>query len=131
MAAPSKDRLLTLLASTTLNGIDFVEVRDTEPKNLFVHFVNTVVVDQPGLTAAITGGDRIPQVAVGPINTSDWTVDNEGRPLLTLNVAQRGDFSTYWLTVAGGDKLDPYFRHVSFSFFAFCPSLVECKPPDP
>ncbi|HZM49628.1 MAG TPA: hypothetical protein VFE68_04020, partial [Vicinamibacteria bacterium] len=68
MSAPAKDRFLALRESTTLNGIDFVEVLAAPPAGeLRVHFVNAVTVDEPGLTATITGGDRVPTVAVEPI----------------------------------------------------------------
>jgi len=38
------DRLAALLASTTLNGIDFVEIADDAQTALVVHFLNTVPV---------------------------------------------------------------------------------------
>jgi len=124
-----RNRLLDLLDSDRLNGIDYVEAREAEPARLYVHFLNTVAVAAPGLSANITGGDRLPSVAVAPIESGDWSTDAEGRPILALNVAGRGDFSLYLLRVDGGTVLDAYFRQVRFSFYAFCPSPVDCQPP--
>ncbi|MEK6676313.1 MAG: baseplate J/gp47 family protein [Planctomycetota bacterium] len=126
--AESKNRLLDLLDSSTLNGIDYVEVTEGPPIRLVVHFLNKVAVLEPGqeLVVSITGGDRIPTVAVGAILAGDWSTDGQMRPVLTLRVRGRGDFSNYTLRIEGGTKLDAYFRQVSFSFFAFCPSRVDC-----
>jgi hypothetical protein len=128
MAEASKDRFLTLLASTALNGIDFVELIPDRPLDLRVHFINTVPVDEPGITATVTGGDRIPTVAVRPINNADWASDAEGQPLLTLHVEAIGDFSDYTLTIHSS-KLDRFFNHTRFSFKALCPSDFDCAPP--
>ena len=44
----------------------------------------------------ITGGEVISSVAVLPIDESTaWTADADGRPVLALTVAAPGDFSTY------------------------------------
>src|SRR6266704_705107 len=82
----AKDRILELLrAGATLNGIDFVEVREAEPTRLYVHFFNTVAVADPQLVATIAGGDVTPLVSVEPIQAGDWSADSEGRPVLMLN----------------------------------------------
>src|SRR6266702_122300 len=126
----AKDRILELLrAGATLNGIDFVEVREAEPTRLYVHFFNTVAVADPQLVATIAGGDVTPLVSVEPIQAGDWSADSEGRPVLMLRVPGRGDHSSYELNLDGGSALDPYFRNKEFSFFNFCPSLVDCKGP--
>lgn len=127
----ARNRTLELLKNgATLNGIDYVEVREAEPTRLYVHFLNTVAVADPQLVATITGGDITPDVAVEPIQAADWSTDSEGRPILTLRVPGRGDHSTYTLRLDGGTALDPYFRPVRFSFFAFCPSITDCRGPD-
>jgi hypothetical protein len=126
----ARNRLLELLRSgATLNGIDYVEVREAEPTRLYVHFVNTVVIANPLLVATITGGDLMPDVAVAPIQAADWSQDSEGRPILRLTVQGRGDHSAYLLRFTGGAALDPYFSEMRFSFFAFCPSAVDCLGP--
>ena len=121
-----KDRILSVTASTTYNGIDFVVV--TAPRTLVVHFLNTVAVADPSMTVAITGGDSVPTVAVKPIVAADWTADAEGRPLLTLTALTDGDFSNYTLTITA-PKLDLILDTTVFSFKATCPSDFDCAPP--
>ena len=122
------DRLATLLASTTLNGIDFVEITSPDQTNLRVHFLTTVPVQ--GTLAAtnpvtITGGDATPTVPVLPVAAADWSVDDAGRPLLALRTPFRGDFSTYTLTVRS-TVLDDYYAAIRFTFKAGCPSTLDC-----
>jgi hypothetical protein len=126
------DRLATLLASTTLNGIDFVEVTSADQMSLRVHFLNSVTV-QGTLVATnpvtITGGESVPSVPVGPIAGTDWGVDDEGRQTLDLRTPFAGDFSYYALHVAS-PALDAYYATARFSFKAGCPSDLDCGPPE-
>jgi hypothetical protein len=121
-----KDRILAVVASTTYNGIDFVEV--LPPRTLVVHFLNAVSIEDPLTTAAITGGDSAPTVALEPITAADWSTDTEGRPLLTLTALADGDFSNYTLTITA-PKLDLILDTTVFSFKATCPSDFDCAPP--
>jgi hypothetical protein len=126
-----RDRFTELLKSTTLNGIDFVELDAGDPAVLRVHFLNAVTVATPGIAATITGGDRIPSIAVAPIdNATDWSVDADGRPLLTLHVGGQGDFSDYTLSITGA-PLDIFYASTRFSFKALCPSDFDCAPAPP
>jgi predicted phage baseplate assembly protein len=118
-----------------LNGIDYVEVANPAETLLFVHFINVVPVagtltqvgSEPPVT--ITGGEVITKIAVLPIDQSTaWSVDSEGRPILTVQVASPGDFSTYSLNLSS-PVVDPYFSSVEFSFKANCPSDFDCAPP--
>jgi len=135
MASPPKDRLAVLEESTTLNGIDFVEIfapdQNTAPdqQTLRVHFINKVTLAGTVTAASITGGETIPMVTVNPINNAtDWSSDSDGRPLLKLTVAAPGDFSFYTLTLTS-TLLDRFFDHATFSFKALCPSDLDCAPP--
>ncbi len=131
MANPTKDRLEALLASTTLNGIDFVEVASSDQRTLRVHFVNTVTVKGTVTNPQITGGESIPTVAVNPIdNVTGWTSDAEGRPILTITTVVAGDFSFYTLSLSS-PKLDPFYSQSVFSFKANCPSTLDCEAPSP
>ena len=121
-----RDRALAVTASTTYNGIDFVEVRS--PVTLVVHFLNKVEVADPSLVASITGGDSVTSVALKPIVSADWGTDPEGRPLLTLTTLVTGDFSNYTLTITA-PKLDLILDSTVFSFKATCPSDFDCAPP--
>lgn len=135
-----RDRVLAVIASAQnpdpadrYNGIDFVEVN--LPLTLLVHFLNNVPVADPSLTAAITGGDSIPTVALAPITAGNWGTDGNGRPLLTLTALVGGDFSNYTLTIIA-PKLDLFLDSTVFSFKATCPSDFDCQtvpcpcPPD-
>src|SRR5690349_16445618 len=109
MATPPKDRLALLQQSTTLNGIDFVEIAAPDQKTLRVHFVNQVAVAGTVTAATITGGETVPTIAVNPINNAtDWSTGTDGRPLLKLTVPVAGDFSFYTLSLTSS-VLDPFF----------------------
>ena len=104
--APAHDRLQFLLAGQTTptwNGIDYVEIANAEQTHLRVHFLNAVVVAgslEPSLPVTICGGETVGSVAVRPIDeTTDWSADDDGRPVLALAVAAPGDFSIYTLTI--------------------------------
>ncbi len=132
--APTKDRLAALLVSTTLNGIDFVEVASADQQTLRVHFLNPVPVAGTVTNPRITGGETIPTVAVNPIdNATAWSTDAEGRPILTLTTVAAGDFSFYTLSLTSA-VLDAFYSHSVFSFKANCPSTLDCAaaaPPCP
>jgi hypothetical protein len=122
------DRLADLVASTTLNGIDFVEIADPAQTTLRVHFLNAVAVAGTLTGPApvtITGGERVATVPVEPIAAGDWTTDDAGRPVLALRTPFPGDFSHYRLSVASA-VLDPFFASILFTFKAGCPSTLDC-----
>ena len=133
--APTKDRLGTLLQSSSLNGIDFVIVDPLDPQTLEVHFLNAVALSSAAISATISGGDRVPVVAVAPVAAGDWGTDADGRPLLTLHARIAGDFSNYLLTLSipatDPQLLDIAFASSRFSFKANCPSDFDCAPAPP
>jgi len=126
-----RNRLVLVVESTTLNGIDFIELKSVNATTLYVHFLNSVTVATPGIAATISGGDRIQGITLKAIdNAADWTVDTEGRPLLALYADRPGDFSLYTLTITGPPSLplDPMYSSATFSFKVLCPSEFDCKP---
>jgi Baseplate J-like protein len=130
--APTIDRRLLVLASDTLNGIDFVEVASDQVQ-LAVHFLNAVslkgTLGVPPVT--ITGGEVVTSVAVLPIDEgTSWSADSRGRPVLSLAVPAPGDFSTYTLTVFSS-KLDPFFDHGEFNFRTDPSSTLDCATAPP
>ena len=126
----SRDRRALLAASTTLNGIDFVEIADDTETVLRVHFLNNVTVMGTVTGATITGGSTIPVVEV-LFDPAAWDVTG-ARPTLELRVEAPGDFSTYSLELATSSVvLDPYFARATFSFKARCPSDLDCEVPPP
>lgn len=121
----AKDRTKALLGSS-LNGIDFVEIDESAPLDVVVHFMNAVALTVT--KAAIDGGDSVPLVGLAPIQASDWQSDAEGRPLLVLHALNAPDFSNYRLSLESAE-LDRAFATVTFSFKVFCPSDFDCRPP--
>lgn len=142
-----RNRLVLVIDSTIVNGIDFVELPSVDSKKLLVHFLNAVTV-QPALPAlvqvTISGGDRITGIVAQPANpkAGDWSVDANGNPLLTVNVSEAGDFSNYTLTLTTNTPspsgpagtfqplatLDPMYSSAIFSFKVQCPSDFDCAP---
>ena len=123
-----RNRLQLVIASTAVNGIDFIELPAVDATTLYVHFLNAVNVNVPGIAATITGGDRITGMAVAPIQSgSGWSVDANGNPILALAVSAAGDFSTYTVTLTGA-PLDPMYQSAPFSFKVLCPSDFDCAP---
>src|SRR2546430_887261 len=132
-----KDRLHALLdaTNTTYNGIDFVEVASQDQRALRVHFLNAVPLVGAVGRPTITGGEVTRTITVKDIDdATDWSLDDQGRPLLQLTAAVPGDFSLYTLGLTSTTTppaLDPFFDHATFSFKAGCESDLDCLPPDP
>ncbi|HEV2914396.1 MAG TPA: putative baseplate assembly protein [Pyrinomonadaceae bacterium] len=139
--------------SSGLNGIDFLEVLDTDApleserqRKLLVHFLKPLAANS--LTpdnVLIEGGERIRDVKV--IAASEGTGDQAG--VLTVEVDQAGDFSIYTLRLVrnaqhaqegtggaeggggGGEPpagFDPVLSAIPFSFKVECPSDFDCRP---
>jgi hypothetical protein len=138
--SPRDRRQLLAATGATLNGIDFVDVAPRQTQ-LFVHFQNAVSIKGTlagSSPVSIDGGEVMGTVAVTPIDeTTDWSLDSQGRPILALSVVAPGDFSTYRLTIRS-PNLDPFFDQVPFTFKATDPPTLDCatsapgrpEPPD-
>jgi hypothetical protein len=120
--------------ASALNGIDFVDVLDTDAPSsadrqriLRVHFLKSP--PPPGLepaNVAIIGGDRITS-----INVDHVAYDGDA---IVLHLDAYGDFSTYRLQLAAAAgsafdvaQLDPVFSAVDFSFKSDCPTDFDCE----
>jgi hypothetical protein len=120
-------------SSANLNGIDFLEVVDTDAPTtadrqriLRVHFLKTPA--PAGIIPAnvvIEGGDRIRGVQADKVTYEGDVV------AVHLNIY--GDYSTYRLRLIKADgstfdatKLDPLLASVAFSFKVECPSDFDC-----
>jgi hypothetical protein len=128
---PTRNRLGLVTESKALNGVDFIDVGATTLlaplPTLYVHFLNGVVLQGKGITAAISGGDRIQGITLTAIDdANDWTTDADGRPLLALYPSEAGDFSEYTVTLAGG-PIDINYTSANFSFKALCPTDFDCQ----
>jgi hypothetical protein len=120
-------------ASASLNGIDFLEVLDSDAPTpadrqriLRVHFLKTPA--PAGLVpanVAISGGERIVNVQADKV-----TYDGD---VVVVHLTAYGDYSPYRLQLiqASGSsfdatKLDPILSAVDFSFKVECPSDFDC-----
>ena len=131
---------------SSLNGIDFLEVLDTDAPDpadrqliLLGHLIKPLG-EEVNLTTdniVIEGGDRIRDIQVTQVTTFDDST------VIQVRVDQWGDFSTYTLRVVEGEQnqnppswIDPILSAINFSFKVDCPSDFDCKtervcPPDP
>jgi hypothetical protein len=133
-------------AHPTLNGIDFLEVRDelNDPlpdrqRTLVVHFLKNLIPGELKETnIRIDGGDRIRNIKVLSVSVATLTSPPLGPPadqhVMVVNVSARGDFSTYTLrlvTDANSEDapsgFDPVLSRVEFSFKVACPTDFDCK----
>lgn len=142
----------------TFNGIDFLEVLDTEAptgtplqRTLLLRFLKTT----PALTIdnfELIGGERISGIQIDwvtPADTPDLTLIDPievGLPgylmalhepdrVLALRTTSNGDFSTYTLrlvaapgSLAPPTDIDRLLSRVDFSFKVECPSDFDCAP---
>lgn len=143
-------RLRAVKEAGALNGIEYVEVSDSEApspelrqRTLFVRLLQAPA----GLTAAnvvIEGGDRVKvgvqwaepatPLPAGELPALIAGLDDPSTVLL-VRTDSRGDFSRYALRfVAGGGSdeppggFDPLLASVDFSFKVECPSDFDCLP---
>jgi hypothetical protein len=135
-------------ARPSFNGIDFLEVLDGSslPQNqrqrtLLVHFINPLTADSLTLNnVRIEGGERITNIQISGVSIGTGTQAG----VLTVTVAQPGDFSVYTLRLVtntpGSSQppadFDPILSAVDFSFKVACPNDFDCKsihtcPPAP
>lgn len=126
-----------------LNGIDFLEVVDTDAPSdalrqriLEVHFLKPIdagVGIGPD-KVRIDGGERIRDIGV-----ESAEIDALNPEVLVVTVDQRGDFSRYVLRIVADadaepvhppnppDGIDPMLSVVDFSFKIECPSDFDCN----
>ncbi|HEV2805969.1 MAG TPA: baseplate J/gp47 family protein [Chthoniobacterales bacterium] len=117
--------------SSTLNGIDYIEVASVDQKTLELHFLHALPVgpNPPALTdknIRIEGGTRITGIQAAA------AITNGDRLIVTVNA--RGDFSFYTLRLVTSPTdpsppagFDPRRAVVEFSFKAGCPSEFDCR----
>jgi Baseplate J-like protein len=122
-----------VIASQAFNGIDYVEVVDSDAtvpadrqRILLVHFLKTPA--PAGIVPAnvvIEGGDRIRGLAADGVTYQGDVV--------SVHLTAYGDYSTYRLRLIKADastfdpsKLDPLLASVAFSFKVECPNDFDC-----
>lgn len=150
-------------APSAINGIEFLEVVDragdspeVRQRTLKVHFIKPLA---PGglqiNNILIEGGERVRDIRVIGVTggTASSSPPSDGPEVLTVEVAEPGDFSTYTLRVVRDaararaaaaedgdsefrkppDGFDPILSAVDFSFKILCLSDFDCRhePPCP
>lgn len=128
------DRADLIRASTTLTGIDFVQVAATQTEIL-------VFLQHDSLPAALA--TKLAAIPVSSIHiTADGPVDPprvnvtvnasplppkvDGRSVMKLTVDRPGGFGPYRLLI-DDPAIDPFFNDLRFSFKAACDSDLDCE----
>ncbi|WP_028580797.1 putative baseplate assembly protein [Desulfogranum japonicum] len=118
-----------------LNGIDYLEVAETDQRILLVHCIHplpgqTNGVPQSGALTAdnilVTGGMRVTDILVEEVAATGT--------VLQVQVDQPGDFSLYQLVLVAAatqpaeppEGFDPRLATIEFSFKVHCPSVFDC-----
>ncbi len=148
-------RLLAVKLAGLLNGIEYVEVRDTDEavkalrqRTLYVRLLLPVPATLGPANVAIDGGERIASVGV------EWAAAGTSLPaslgaaeqaallagldapdhVLVVRTEARGDFSRYRLALvaAKGSRtppagFDPLLAEVPLSFKVECPAEFDCR----
>ncbi len=129
----------TAVLASSLNGIDFLEVLDSEAPSeadrqrfLLVHFLKdlgSLTLTQENVR--IEGGERIRNIEVSDVTAGT----GENAHVLTVEVDRPGDFSIYTLRLVRDqlsdeppDGIDPRLATVNFSFKVECPTDFDCAP---
>ena len=123
--------------TTSLFGLDYVEVADEQQVTLNVFFLGKAPQKLEQANVVLSGGRRIRDVKITSIRVhrqSDSTLDD----YLEVHVNKPGDFSTYTITIVntvdGKPTADPMpgfdsrYDSVCFTFKAGCPTDLDCKP---
>ena len=128
--APPDRRLLLLSPDSNFNGVDFAEVHPAQEERsrrdehrgprvrLDVHFVNrigirgTLASDRAPVT--LTGGEAPRALIVEIHESTAWSTDTSGRPVLHVTTDRPAVRSRYVLTVHS-DRLDPRFRSTAIT----------------
>jgi Baseplate J-like protein len=132
----SDHRREAVLNHSTLNGIDFLEVRgeqklgdDQRQRVLELHFIKSLggIAPKKG-DISINGGERIRNVTAIDAVVGTGSQSN----ILTILVDKAGDFSTYTLQLQQDPThllFDPLLSSIDFSFKVECSNDFDCQVP--
>lgn len=150
----SERRLLAVKRAGLLDGIEYLEVRDTDENNLARKGLRQrtlyvrLLVPVPGTlgpaNVVVDGGERIGSVGVEwataatavPAAEAAFLLDGLDEPdhVFVVRTTERGDFSRYRFALVAGPgstapppNFDPQLAEVAFSFKVECPSDFDCK----
>ncbi len=123
-----------------LNGIDYIEVDETDQRILYVRFMDKAPENITEKNVRIAGGQRIRNIQVIEVRLCDPD-DPDLADCMQVTVDKAGDFSIYTLCLVEVDKsnppadqplegFDPRYACVDFSFKANCSSDLDCQAVD-
>jgi hypothetical protein len=130
------DRVDLLRTSSTLTGVDFIQVAPSQAELIVFLQHDTLPAALAATLAAISpeaihitgeGQADPPQVRVLS-NVSPLPPAVDGRAVMRLLLEGPGGFGHYRLRF-DSPAIDPYFNDVRFSFKAACDSDLDCKAP--
>ncbi len=151
----NEDRLTLLLSQKKVTGLDFIQVVDPQDQTVLRVFflIDPDELDNPIVQTtdlpfsvpleqipetvnivSVSGGERLAEVLVVEATyQKEVPFDAQSRTVLELKTAEPGDFSLYRLTLFDEPerRLDSFFNGVEFSFKQGCPSVLDCKRPEP
>jgi hypothetical protein len=115
---------------TKLNGIDYLEVDNTEKSNkkIMIHFINSLgLEDLKESNISISGTSEV-DFHIHSVDKANY--------ILELVYSPPVDFSTYTLRLINSpinpyppDKFDPQLSEIDFSFKINCLNEFDCNPP--
>jgi hypothetical protein len=121
-----------------LNGIDFLEVATADQKTLRVRFIHPLPGQSDQVPSSPAPPLKRPNIVIdGGVRITDIRVETMAAAdrVLTVTVAEPGDFSTYVFRLVTSAEnpvppagFDPQLSAVEFSFKVTCPSEFDCKP---
>ena len=141
-------RLLAVKTRTTVNGIEYLEVRDSEEpqqelrqRTLYVRLLQPPATPLAVTNVRIEGGERITRVDVEWVAMADTLLPDplvadldEPDHVLVVRTAGRGDRSLYRFRLVAGVTddhapagFDPQLTEVEFSFAVECASDLDCE----
>jgi hypothetical protein len=126
-----RNRRTKVLANQSLNGIDYLEVAETEQTVLLL----TMLHDRAPLNLGPAQVEILGGESVTGIKTLNVAALPDAAKTLRIEVDRAGDFSTYTLLLRADDTtdepplgVDPALARIDFSFKAGCPATNECAP---
>lgn len=145
-------------ADQTRLRVFFLQAPD-ELDDPIINSADLPIAVPPAAIAIISesGGERLAQVPVVQAAYRQINLDGTPRTVLDIQTAEPGDFSVYQLTLKAVEyvpladpptppsppqlqlvtpkqpepRLDRFFNGVEFSFKQGCPSVLDCRPPEP
>src|SRR5450631_847390 len=130
------DRPKKVIASKTINGIDYLEISSVDQKTLKIYFLHNLPGQPGGIPVVpmltkdnilIEGGIRVKNILVQSVSANN--------NVLTILLNGAGDFSIYTLQIANSftdtanppPGFDEQLSSVDFSFKINCPNDFDCK----